>query len=113
MPVGRELALAREAAQRLLLPYALVTADVALDGGREHEEAAVQPRAVPARLLLEVAHARTGDLHGPESSGGLHGGDRGERTLRAVVFDQRADVDVGETVAVGETEVLLAQGGSP
>ena len=82
--------------------------DVAADLGREHEVATVQPGAVSTRLLLESEHARTVQLDRAEAAGRLHGGDGGERTLLAVVVDQRRDVDVGEAVAVGEAEGLVA-----
>src|SRR4051794_41652329 len=65
--VRLELALCREALERLLLPHRLVARDVAPHAGLEDEKAAVDPRAVAAGLLEEPAHAAVVDLERAEA----------------------------------------------
>src|SRR5664279_1403678 len=98
----------RAPAHRALLPDGVRAVDVAPDVGRQHEEAAVGPAAVAARLLLELAHARALDVERAEATRRLHGGDRRAGPLFAMEGHERRDVDVGEAVAVGEAEVLVA-----
>src|ERR1700733_13293000 len=104
VPVAGELAVAGERAHRLLLPHGVGAPDVAADLGGEHEEAAVHPAAVAARLLFEPAHQPVLDLERAEAPGRLYGGHRRARPLLAVKGDPRGDVDVGDAIAVGEAE---------
>src|ERR1035438_8258989 len=73
--VARELAFGGERAHRGLLPHGLRPLEVAGDLGREHEEAAVGPAAVAARLLLEPACAIAVDVERAEAARWLHCGD--------------------------------------
>src|SRR5580692_2755113 len=104
--VGRELALRGERAHRLLLPHGAVAIEVAVDPGREHEEATVGPAAVAAGLLLELAHQLAFQLQRTKTAGWLHGGDGCLGAAPAVEIDQRGQVHVSEPVAVGEAELL-------
>src|SRR4051794_9156941 len=106
--VGLQVPLGGQRLERLALPHGRVAVDVAPDVGLEDEEAAVDPRAVPARLLEEPGDAVAVDLQRAEATARLHGGDGGERAAGAVVPDERGDVDVGDAVAVGEAERLVA-----
>src|SRR5262245_25225342 len=106
--VARKLTVPGERAHRLLLPDCLLALQIPADRGREHEKAAVGPRTIPARLLLELQHAVAIDLQRAEAPRRLHRGYRCRRPPLAVKCDQRRDVHVADAVAVGEAEVLLA-----
>src|ERR1039458_5818465 len=94
--IAGELAVTRERAHRTLLPDGLSTFQVAADAGREHEEPAVGPAAVPARLLLELPHTLAVDVQRAEAARRLHRRHGGGRSLRAGEWDERGDVAVLE-----------------
>src|SRR4051794_10900529 len=73
----------------------------------EHEVAAVDPAGVELRLLLEPAHCAVDDLELPEAGDRPDGSDRGQAPSRAVVLEQRTEVDIGDAVAVGHHERLV------
>src|SRR3954470_15809137 len=91
MQVRRKLALARELLHRLALPDRFVALDVVHDLWREHEEAAVDPGAIAARLLLEARDPVPVDRERAEAPRGLGGGEGRERALLLVEADGRPD----------------------
>src|SRR5665213_2617043 len=98
----------REPLERLAFPHRVVAVDVVEDAGREHEVAAVDPGAVPVRLLVERDDLLFLQSHRAEASGRLHRRHRRQGAGGTMVLDHRAHVDVGETVAVGEAERFVA-----
>src|SRR5437879_4343319 len=109
--VRRELSLRSKLLQRLALPYRCVVHEVPGDFGREHEEAAVDPPAVAARLLQEIGDAIALGLEGAEPAYGLNGRDGGEQAVRVMELDQRVEVEVGHAVAIREMKRLVAEVG--
>ena len=104
-----QLAFVGEPGHRLGFPWRGVGGDVVDALGRENEIAAVDPAAVAHRLLDEAAHAVAG-IHAERAvaAGRLHRSDGRQLAVRAVERDQRADIDIGHAVAVGEAERLFA-----
>src|SRR4029077_2007485 len=74
--IGGQLTFACEALERLLLPHGVVARNVVEDGGGEDEEAAVDPAAVPSRLLLKRIHLDVVELERPEAPRRADGGQR-------------------------------------
>ena len=101
----------REPLQRLVLEERVVARDVVEHAGLEHEEAAVHPGAVAGRLLGERGHRRcsSSSSSAPKRPSGLHGGHRRQAPVGAMKGEQRRDVDVGDAVAVGQQERLVAE----
>ena len=108
---GGKLPLAGEAAQRLLLPHLAVAVEVAPDLGESTKNPPLSHAPSPRGFSWKLRTCVAVELDGAEAAGGLHGGDRRERALLAVVGDQCGDVDVGEAVAIGEAEVLVTDVG--
>src|SRR5258707_8183627 len=100
----RKLAAARQRLHRPALPRGGVAVDEIEYFGLEHEKAAVDPASVAGRLLGEAADLVLFDVDDAESARRLHGGQGRVRLLLAMKFDQRGDVDVGQTVAIREAE---------
>jgi hypothetical protein len=109
--VDGELAVVHEAAQRLLLPDGGVALDVVEHARLADEEAAVDQVAVGGGLLAEAVHPvrLRREVERAEAARLQHRRHGGERALLAVEGDQRADVDVGDPVAVGQAEGLVAE----
>ena len=74
---------------------------------RQHEEAAIDPAAVAVGFFDKFTHASPSHAQAAIAPGRLHGSDRGQLTVIAMKFHQRADVDIGNTVAIGEAESLF------
>src|SRR3546814_8918021 len=70
------------------------------------EEPAVDPTAVPVGLLAEALDPglALAQREGAEAAGRLHRGQRGFDFPGPVEGDQRVDVDIADTVAVGAEE---------
>ena len=86
MPIGRQLAVFGQTAERLRLPEDAFVIDVVQGGGLEREEPAVDPGTIPLRLLAEVLDAGLvfGQAERAIPAGRLYGGQRRARTLGAV-----------------------------
>src|SRR5204863_7464236 len=99
-----ELAGLRETSHRFFFPHGRVAFDVIADFGRKHEEAAIDPVAVAARLFLEAGDAGALMVDGAEAAGRLRAGHGRQTPLAAMERDAFGDVDVGHAVAVGQAE---------
>ena len=108
--VQRQLAVAREAARAARAPTRWSSpVEVAADLGREHEEAAVDPAAVAVRLLGEAGHPRRpSSSSAPKRPGGCTAVTVASVPCARWKATSARDVDVGDAVAVGEAEVLVA-----
>jgi len=74
----------------------------------EHEEAAVDHAAVTARLFDEAADlAAIADVDGAKARRRVGGGERVSLAMVAMEAKCGGDVDVADTVAVGEAEVVF------
>jgi hypothetical protein len=100
---------ARERLHRFALEHRVVAIDHVEDAGRQHEKAAVDPRAVGRRLLMEGVHLAVRDLERAEAGRRAHGGDRRQPPVGAVEPDQVLDVDLRDAVAIGHAEGLVAE----
>src|ERR1043166_960363 len=109
VPVGGELPITSEPAQRLPLPDALIALDVIDRRWLEDEESAVDPRPVAGGLLVELVDSclavRDGD--DAEAPRRLNRRHRRQAPFAPVEGDQLGDVDVAHAVAVGEAEGLV------
>ncbi len=73
----------------------------------KHEVAAVDQRAITLGLFLETDDAVLLDVERTEAPRRVSGGQRRDLAVLAVEIDRCADIDVGDTVAVGEAEGFL------
>src|SRR6266550_571871 len=105
MPEDRELSLACEALERLALEDR-VGADVVERLPPEDEEAAVDPALVQLGLLAELLGELAADVQLAEAARRPNSGDRRELSLLAVELEERAQVDVGDAVAVRDHEFI-------
>ena len=95
-----------------LLPDRVVAVDVVADAGLEHEEAAVDPARRRRRLLAGSRRPRSPSISSaPKRPGGCTAVTVASSPLRAMEGDQRRDVEVGDAVAVGHAERLVADVG--
>ena len=91
-----------------MLEHQVVTgpAEVVEDPLLEDEEPRADP-VVDLRLLAELAdHLTAGDVDHAEAGERADGRDRGDLAVGLVEVEESADVDVGQTVAVGDDEPL-------
>src|SRR5258708_23928783 len=98
MDEGAELLLGGQPFDGLTLPLGPVALDVVDRPRRQHEEASAHPRPVALGLLAEPDDTVAAHREGSEATRRLHGGDRGERTLRAMERHEPADVYLGHAV---------------
>src|SRR4051794_34794344 len=110
VPVGGQLAVIRQALKGLALPDRLVALDVVEDAGLEDEEAPVDPATVAGGLLAERLDPVSLERERTEAAGRLDRRQGREHALLAVEFDEGADVDVRDAVAVGEAERFFSDG---
>src|SRR6185437_15849817 len=95
--VGHELAVARQAFQRLALEQRGIAVDVIEDARLENEEGAVDPCLTRERLLVEARHAVAVELQAAEARRRAHGGYRCDAAVAAVELQKVCQVDVGDT----------------
>src|SRR2546429_7905887 len=110
MLVGDELAVGREPGQDVALPDRAVALDEVENGRLDDEEPAVHLSRTRRVLLEHLGHAVAVYGYGPEPRGGTDDGHRRQQARPAVQLDRRADVDVGDPVAIGEAEGLVELG---
>src|SRR5262245_1189594 len=82
-----ELAVLRELREDVSLEDRPVPFDPGQDRGLQHEEPAVDPGAIPERLLHELVDEVARDLERPEPALRLHGGDRRELAAPGMALD--------------------------
>ena len=106
--VGGELSVCGELGEGGFFEDA-VGVEVVQGFGLHDEEADVDP-AFDLGFFAETGDVvGVVDVHDPESTQGLHGGDGGEGALLLVEGDEFGDVDVGEAVAVGDEEGCVVE----
>ena len=117
MAIGPQLTIGGQALERRSLERHVVALDPVQHRRLQHEVPAVHPGAVPHGLLLEGPHGGREelplhlvlvDLQGAEAPERLHGRDRGQLAVRPVEVEQLRDVHVGDAVAVGQHERVVA-----
>ena len=74
---------------------------------RHNEEATVDPPAVAARLFREAYGAVAIIIECTEAARWLNRGDSRQPALASVQVDDRAHVDIGDTIAIGQAERLF------
>src|SRR3546814_9316811 len=111
MSVGGELALGGERLERRAFPGGGIAVDVVDRLGLDDEEAAVDVADVLVRLLAEGADAvRSGhQVEHAETARRPYGGQGGQRAAAAMERELPGDVDVGDAVAIGETEGIAVE----
>ena len=102
--VDRELPVGGQRAQRPVLEEELRVLVEVLERLALEDEEAPRDDALRHGLLRELDDTAAGGLHLAVARGGVHARHRGEPALAPVVVEQRADVDVGDGVAVGQAE---------
>src|SRR6185312_15575035 len=109
MRISGNLAITGQCLQRIALPDGGIALDVVEHAVLQDEKAAVYPRAIARGLFLEAGDPVVLDVDGTEAARWLHRAHRGESGTSPVKGQLGRDVDVGETVAVGEAERLAIQ----
>jgi hypothetical protein len=105
VPVGHELAVARQPLERLPLELRRVAVDVVEDLRLEHEERAVDPALADLRLLRELGDLVAVEIEVPVARGRPDRREGGQLAVRAMEREQPVEVDVRDTVAPREMNV--------
>src|SRR5499427_10328959 len=107
VPVRHQLPFASQPPERLALEGAVVV-QVIEDLSVEDEETAVDPIG-DDRLLFELRHGGVPvEFQQSEIRTRVDGGERGDAPVRTVELEERAQIDVGQPVAVRRAERLVA-----
>src|SRR5258708_18929186 len=104
-----EFPLPRQALERLAFPHGGIAADVIYHLRRQHEKSAADPTTVTIRFFDELRNHVLLDVHRAEAARWLDGRHGSKPVLRLVESDEGGHVDVGESVAIGEAEILIAE----
>lgn len=104
---GHHLPGLSQLAHGLGLPRRLVVRDQVYAFRRQHKEATDDKAAVATGFFGEGRHGITVALQRTVASGRLHRGDSSESAVLLVKGDRGADIDVAQTIAVGEAETLV------
>src|SRR5229473_6798154 len=96
----------RQLLQGGLLPYRVVVLQVTAHFGRQDEEAAVDEPAFSLRLFAKAGDFVTYDVKCAEAPGGIDRGYRGEFAMRLVKGDGSRNVDVRQSIAIGEAKCV-------
>ena len=70
----------------------------------EHEITTVDPGIVAIGFFLELGHGSAFEVQGAIAPGGLHGGEGGLAAFGTVMGDELLDIDIGDTIPVGEAK---------
>ena len=97
--------------ERVALPDRVVTFDVVQHLGVQDEEAGVDPAGGGLWLLSEANDLVAFKLDIPEARRRMGGCDRRQSAMAMVKGDQRADVHVGEAIAIGHHKAVIAEPG--
>src|SRR4029434_9216943 len=100
-------AVGRETLQRITLPQRVVAVDIVDGASIENEEAAIDPPFAGLRLPHDLSATRTFEDDPAEARRRAYRRHRGELSMRLVEAQQRADIEVRNTVAVGHHERLV------
>src|SRR5947209_9808135 len=114
MTVGNKFTHSGEPFQRLLLPNGLRILNKVENRRIRHKESAIDQSAISCGLLAETADQIAAafvaavELKRTEAPGGCNGRDRGFFPVLLMKRDQVRNIDRCKTVAIGETEGLIA-----
>src|SRR5262245_32679298 len=106
--VHAQLTVSGEPLHRLALPDRCIAGDVLADDGGQHEKAAVDPAAVPGRLLLEPRYTVALETYRPEAPGRLRRRHRRQPARLPVQLNDLPDVHIPDTVSIGDTEEWIS-----
>ena len=102
VPIAPTAAVPPPALERVGLEAGVVAVEVVEQGRLEDEEAAVDPALADLRLLGELGDQIAVEHQAAEPRRRTDGGHRRELPVGAMEGEQRAEVDVGDAVAVGQ-----------
>src|SRR6266513_5891747 len=108
MSVRRELAFARQTFKGLALTHRLLSGEVIDDPRRQYEKSAVDP-AASLRLLPETCDLVSVCNQGSKASRWGHGSHCGQDFFPVVMVDKSLEVDIGNTITIGEVEFFIAE----
>jgi hypothetical protein len=106
--VGGQLSFARETLKRRTFPYGSIVFNVVTRFRGKDKEAAIDP-AVALGLFFEADYQRTVCDNRAEPAGRSNRGHCSEATLSAVKLQQRLNIDVGNSIAVGQKKIFVAK----
>ncbi len=102
--VGHQLTIGRQAFQGLTFQHAFVAFQIIENAALEHKETGAGP-SLRLRFFGEVRYTIVGvQLRNAEARDRAHSGDGRQFSVRAMEFEQCADIDIRQPVAVGQHE---------
>ena len=105
--MGLELAFAGELLKRLALKDAVVASEILADAPVENTVTAIHKTRFLIGLLGERGDSTFGDGEFAKATSRLHGCG-GHRAVTSMKLHRSIDVAIGQAIAVGEKEILLA-----
>ena len=106
--VSAHFALAGELREGVGFKCAVVSGQIRPDPGLKNHKAAVDRRGRRGRLLVKAGDNSFVDDDVPEPARRTHSRDGGKTSAAAVLRKRSVDVDIGQTIAVGEKERSIA-----
>src|SRR6476659_8436035 len=97
----------REPDDRRTFPTAVIAFDEIETARGQNEKAAIDQATVAARLFDERRHRIPLTLQRPIAAGGTHRRDSRKLAVLEVEFDGRANIQIAQSISVGETEGLF------
>jgi len=108
MEEGLDFSARDQGVDGFLLEHLVIVGNVGKDVGLKHEEAAIDPATFIMRLFAKGEDLGVLETECAEASHGLDAGHGDALTMSFVEGDRGGDVDVGNTIAIGHTERLVA-----
>src|SRR5690348_3457622 len=99
-----QLAIRRQPHERVRFPAGLAVHDIVQNFWRQHEKTPVYPAAIALRLLDKLSYEIAFDPEAAVATRRLHRRHRCRRAVAAMKFQESADIDVCDTVAIGKAE---------
>jgi len=110
MPKGRKSVVLCEPLKRLPFLRRAVVVNIFDRRRFNDEESAVDPSHLIVRVFMEASYNfGFADIEDAEPSKRRHRRHRRQASLRDMKIHQRANIDIGNTVAMGQTECLVAE----
>lgn len=105
---GIELIHGGDAGQAVALPHRLIVFDQIKHLWLEHKEAAIDPGAIALGFFFKRKHPASLELQRTKTARGLHGSEGCPAAPLLVKGNGFSDVHIGDTVAIGEAEGVVA-----
>src|SRR5581483_3736042 len=105
--IGDKLAVVNQSFQQIGFKHIAVVGEIFEDSRLEHHETAVDPALVDLLLFAKADRLVAIERDAAKSGGRTNRGNRGKSFPGTVVCDHLVQIDIGDTVAVGEHERFI------